>query len=717
MPSVVSDFEYDIFISYRHKDNEYDGWVTGFVDNLKKELRATFKEDISIYFDTNPHDGLLETHNVDKSLEGKLKCLLFIPIISQTYCDPKSFAWQHELCAFNKMAKDDGFGRDIKLSNGNVASRILPVKIHDLDADDETLLESELGSVLRAIEFIFKSPGVNRPLTSTDKRDENSNKTFYRDQVNKAANAIKEIIVALKHFQTSDKERVTQGPAIPSRSVNISGGRRKAVLVGIVSLLAVTTLYFLYRSKAEQGLMEKADRSVAVLAFSDLSPGHDQEWFSDGLTEEIINSLANMHELKVLARISSFYFKGKDVPLQEIADKLGVAHLVEGSVTRIDNRLRITAQLIRAKDGFHIWSQTYDRSSEDLFEVQTDIAKNISRALLRELTPEKEARLKNQRPLNPEAYEAFLQGRFHRLKQTREDFDLAERYFQRALEIDPNYALAVAGLADVWLIRADAGFYPPSEVFPKGKVLLAKALELDDSLADVHVSAGNFKSSNLWDWSGAEREFKRAIDLNPNLADAHFFYADLLLILKRPDEWNREMQRALELDPLDDFKKSFYGWHMNYLHRYDEAIPIFQKLLATGPNKGSNYLGLWGSYYRKEMYNEALSAAKDYFTAISDYEFADALGTGPGEAAYRAGMKRAGEVMVKQSQQRHVPRIRIARMFAHAGDNDSALAWLEKAYQNRESPLVRLAIFWDWDDLRVDPRFQALLRRMNLPGK
>src|SRR5450756_873539 len=185
MASIIPGYEYDIFISYRQKDNKHDGWVTEFVNNLKGELESTFKEEISVYFDINPHDGLLETHDVNASLKEKLKCLIFIPIISQTYCDSKSFAWQHELVAFNKMAKEDQFGRDIKLSSGNVASRILPVKIHELDAEDKTLLENELGGVLRSVEFIYKSAGVNRPLTPSDNPDKNLNKTFYRDQINK----------------------------------------------------------------------------------------------------------------------------------------------------------------------------------------------------------------------------------------------------------------------------------------------------------------------------------------------------------------------------------------------------------------------------------------------------------------------------------------------------------------------------------------------------
>src|SRR5882762_859780 len=174
MPSQINGYEYDIFISYRHNDNR-SGWVTEFVKALQEELAATIKDSVSVYFDINPHDGLLETHSVDKSLEGKLKCLIFIPIISQTYCDPKSFAWQHEFCAFNRLAKEDQFGRDIKLSNGNVASRILPIKIHGLDAQDKALLEKELCGVFREIEFIYKEAGVNRPLKSDDRKEDNLN--------------------------------------------------------------------------------------------------------------------------------------------------------------------------------------------------------------------------------------------------------------------------------------------------------------------------------------------------------------------------------------------------------------------------------------------------------------------------------------------------------------------------------------------------------------
>jgi len=198
MPSLIPGYEYDIFISYRQKDNQSDQWVTKFIESLKEEINATFKEDISIYFDENPHDGLHEHHEVDDSLREKLKCLIFIPIVSQTYCDPKCFAWEHEFKVFVEQAGRDQFGLKTKLSGGNVASRVLPVKIHDLDSEDEQLFESEVGGVMRSIDFIYKGTGVNRPLRDKEEHpDDNINRTIYRDQINKVANAIKDILGSL----------------------------------------------------------------------------------------------------------------------------------------------------------------------------------------------------------------------------------------------------------------------------------------------------------------------------------------------------------------------------------------------------------------------------------------------------------------------------------------------------------------------------------------
>ena len=249
MASIIPGYGYDIFISYRQKDNKYDAWVTEFVDHLKRELEATFKEEISIYFDENPHDGLLETHSIDKSLEGKLKCLIFIPIISQTYCDAKSFAWSHEFCAFNKLSKEDQFGRDIKLSNGNVSSRILAVKIHDLDQEDRLLLENELGEAFRAVEFVYREAGVNRPLKPSDNKNDNQNKTDYRNQINKVANAVKEIISSLKKPSgTYTKPAAVHIPVQKTRILT----RRIFALFSLIPIAVAALILFKYHpSQAE----------------------------------------------------------------------------------------------------------------------------------------------------------------------------------------------------------------------------------------------------------------------------------------------------------------------------------------------------------------------------------------------------------------------------------------------------------------------------------
>src|SRR6188768_3042049 len=301
MPSLIPNFEYDIFISYRQHDNR-SGWVKRFVSELEKELATTIKDPVSIYFDINPHTGLRETDDVTKSLEGKLKSLIFIPIISQTYCDQKGFAWQHEFCAFNKLAQGDQIGRDVKLMNGNVASRILSIKIHDLDADDKILIENEMGGKLRAVEFIFKSSGVNRPLTSHDKRDENLNRTFYRDQINKVANAVKEIIVSLQH-PTTESVR-------PIKPQTAHTQRRRFSMAGIALtafLVILVAGYFFYAKLTSLAPPSAADdKSIAVLSFIDMSPSQDQEYLGDGIAEEILNALTRIDGLKVIGRTSSF---------------------------------------------------------------------------------------------------------------------------------------------------------------------------------------------------------------------------------------------------------------------------------------------------------------------------------------------------------------------------------------------------------------------------
>src|SRR5664280_130006 len=471
MPSIVPGYEYDIFISYRHNDNR-SGCVTEFVTALQEELAATLKEPVSVYFDTNPHDGLLETHNVDKSLEGKLKCLIFIPIISQTYCAANSFAWQHEFCAFNKLAKENLFGRDIKLSNGNVASRILPVKIHELDTEDIDQLEKETGGVLRSIEFIYKSSGVNRPLRfNEDHPQDNLNKTYYLDQINKIANAIKEIIGGLKN---------------PLSLKGIAAGKDSS-----------------NTSKNNSELLE----SIAVLPFANMSSDPEQEFFSDGISEEIINMLAQVPGLKVAGRTSSFSFKGKNQDLRLIGEQLNVNHILEGSVRRSGNKLRITAQLIKVSDGYHLWSEKYDRELDDVFAIQDEIAVNIAEYLKVTFFGSYETKAPRKPTINMEAYTAFLKGHHQILKVTPDGMARGIEYFKQAISLDSGYIDPYIELGDTYLVLATHGIQPSQVMMPMVREAANKALRINPSDRRAHALLACVAAAYDYDWNKANEQF------------------------------------------------------------------------------------------------------------------------------------------------------------------------------------------------------------------
>ncbi|TAL62846.1 MAG: hypothetical protein EPN88_12835, partial [Bacteroidetes bacterium] len=362
MASIVPGYEYDIFISYRQKDNKGDRWVSEFVETLKTELESTFKEEISVYFDINPHDGLLETHDVGASLKEKLKCAVFIPIISQTYCDPKCFAWQHEFIAFNKMTHDDLFGRDIKLSNGNVASRILSIKINDLDLEDKTLLENELGGVLRSIEFIYKSSGVNRPLRPTDNPEKNLNKTYYRDQINKVANAIKEIITAIKkHNQEDGKISKEEIKLKPDKQKNL---KPKIIIISTIILTLIIMGYFLIPKLSKSSA--STEKSIAVLPFENMSDDKEHSWFGDAMTDEIIMQLYKIKEFIVRSRTSVMQYKGTAKTSPLIGRELNVNYLIGGSAQKFQDQIKIRVQLINVVTDTPIWGETFEGNWKDI---------------------------------------------------------------------------------------------------------------------------------------------------------------------------------------------------------------------------------------------------------------------------------------------------------------------------------------------------------------
>jgi len=457
----------------------------------------------------------------------------------------------------------------------------------------------------------------------------------------------------------------------------------------------------------------KRIRSVAVLPLTNFSHDPEQEYFADGMTEALICDLAKLRAVKITSRTSVMRYKGSVTPLPQIADELNVDAVVEGSVIRVGSRVRITAQLIHAATDTHLWAESYDRDFEDVLLVQSEIARAIAREIHAAVTPEEASRLKRARRVNPDAYEAYLKGRFHWYKLSREHLDTALKYFQVSLERDPSDPLACGGIAAVWLSKGDCGLVPPREAFPKAEAAALKAIELDDSLAEAHISLGMVRGCG-WDWDEAVKEYQRAIELMPNSAEAHFFLSDLLLSRQRSDEWKIHIERALELDPLNFFFQCFFGWHLLYLCRYDEAIAELRKTLRIEPNFPPAHLRLWGAFCGKGMYEEAMAEAKTFFEALGDKEVAQTLQRGYAAAGYSGAMRMAAETLSGRSHLTYVQPTQIARLYAHAGDKDHALVWLERAYEERLPAMIHLGVDLDWSSLRSEPRFQDLMHRLNL---
>jgi TolB-like protein len=506
MASIIPGYEYDIFISYRQKDNKYDGWVTEFVNNLKRELDATFKEDVSIYFDENPHDGLLEIHNVDKSLGIKLKSVVFIPIISQTYCDPKSFAWHNEFVAFNKMAGEDQFGRDIKLPSGNVCSRIVPVKIHDLDPTDTELIENELGCRLRSIDFIFSSAGVNRPLTPFDNPDKNYNKTYYRDQINKVANTVKEIIYGLhpdekkritKTYQTRVQAGYIEEQPWPvtektARPKQMTGKLIAPIALGILVILIMIFLIPKLTQKARKQISanETIRKAIAVMPVSNFTGNPELGWIAEMIQSDLTGQLQGISNLIVRPKQTTLQFRNSEEPIQEIARKLSVNNLIESSIKGTEDNLQIEIMVVEAfPEEKYLYRSSFNQSFSDLANIYNEIINRILKGMEVKATEEEEKTLSASRSVNPEVRKACARGLYYMNQLTQEGFEKGVEYYKEAIDIDPADPEPYIGLA---LGYGSAGHGAGIASLDLAKAYALKAIELDPeelhpNLADAHV--------------------------------------------------------------------------------------------------------------------------------------------------------------------------------------------------------------------------------------
>ncbi|MEP2669196.1 MAG: HD domain-containing protein [Cyclobacteriaceae bacterium] len=564
MPSLLPDFEYDIFISYRHKDNRSEKWVSQFVQSLREELEGTFKESISIYFDENPYDGLLENHSVDQSLNNKLKSIILIPIVSQTYSDPRSYAWQHEFCAFNTIALEDKIGRDIRLGNGNVASRILPITIHEITREDIDQIEAELQANFRFIDFTYRAPGVNRPLRQDDKREDNMGRLVYRDQMNKVANALKEIIQGI------------QSPEKPGYAGIPTGDEDSTYLKGNST-----------STKTE----EANEKSIAVLPFVSLAQDASQEYFADGMTENILMQLAGIRELKVISRTSVMRYKKTDKLAPEIAAELGVKYILEGSAQSHNNKVRINVQLIDAKKDDPIWSKVFLESMDDIFSIQDKVAEVVAQQLKSSISPTEKS---HQKPTeNLEAYDLFLKGRYAFNQWNVEGYQIASDYFKKALALDPEFKQAYSYLASSYSARMSwNGDLSPSEALPLISQYLDEAWKRGASDNDYLTKAFIEFFVNK-DFTKTEALLLKAKELSPNNANVLYTYSYLLCMAGRLNEASTAINEAKLIEPHSVAYFNYQGIYLYLSQNYKEAVSLFEEGMKLFPKvvRFSDHLG------------------------------------------------------------------------------------------------------------------------------
>jgi serine/threonine protein kinase len=455
--------------------------------------------------------------------------------------------------------------------------------------------------------------------------------------------------------------------------------------------------------------------SIAVLPFKNMSADPEQEYFCEGIAEELLNALTQIKELRVVARTSAFSFKGKDVDIREIGRTLNVDKVLEGSVRKSGQRLRITAQLVNVEDGYHIWSDQFDREIKDIFAIQEEISLTIVDHLkLKLLKSEKEKILK--RPTEDhEAYDYYLKGRYFWYRRYEKGFQRGLQYFQQAIEKDPGYALAHVGIADTFGYLGLFSFMPPHLAYSRDKAAAKKALEIDPELAEAYASHGFIAMWYDWDWTAAEKHFLKAIQIKPEYATAHLWYGLCLSIMGRFEESIREIQEARELEPLEPVNSTLVGWALYMARRFDVSIGELRKVIESDPEFSIAYWYQSANFMAKKMWGEAIPTIQKFVELSAESVIAlSTLGFAYGSAGMKDEAFKILERLDKLSKDRYVGSLWRAIVWLGLGEKNEALENLEKAYLERESIMAVLKVWPILDSVRPESRFQALLKKMNL---
>jgi TolB-like protein/DNA-binding winged helix-turn-helix (wHTH) protein/Tfp pilus assembly protein PilF len=491
--------------------------------------------------------------------------------------------------------------------------------------------------------------------------------------------------------------------------VNFSALTATFITSGVILLLLVGWNYF-------QTTPRQID-SIAVLPFTNASGDATSDYLTDGLTENITNKLARLPRLKVLARSVTAKYKGQEIDPLKAGGELNVGAVLVGTLTQEGDTLNIRLELIETATGNLLWSESYKRKATDLLSLQEEIARRTTEKLNLKLTAEEQRQIGKRYTENAEAYSLYLKGRFYWLKYTKESYEKAIEFYNQALKLDPNYALAYAGIADCYSFIAASDLDDPRTAFPKARTAALKSIEIDEDLAEGHLALAWIKLSFDWDWVGSEKEFQRAIELNPNHARTHFWYSILLKTLGRFDESFAEIKRAQEIEP-NSFERG-NGTMFYHSRNYEKAIEHCKKSLENYPNNIDAHWWLERMYAVTGRKKEALIEME---RAVTKAKIPDSLNVSTNidftkidfKQDYDSAQRQMIQIYLEKIKTQYVPAQDIAASFALLKDKENAIFWLEKGYEEHSGDMISLAIEPIWDDLRSDPRFQELLRRMNL---
>jgi len=504
---------------------------------------------------------------------------------------------------------------------------------------------------------------------------------------------------------------------ITSKEITVTFGLKKLLIPALVAVVLIVIALIVWQpwEQKETVPIPSDNPSIAVLPFVDLSPKKDQEYFCDGMTDEIIAKLSRFKGWKVIPRTSMMRYKNTNKDIIQIGQELDVTTILEGSIGKERDDIRVNAKLIRIEDSISLWSDTYEKKLESVFAIQSDVAEKIANALQVELSPEEKERLEKKPTENLEAYNSYLRGRFFWNRRTEEDIKKAIKYFEQAIEKDPNYALAYTGLADSYNMLGSYELLEPNEAYPNARKAALRALDIDNTLGEAHASLARVKHCFDWDWEGAEMEFKRAIDLNPSYATSHSWYSALLVYSGRFDEALEEVKRAQELDPLSLVIITQVGSISFYQRQYDKAIEQCKRALEINPDFSWTHKVLARIYVQKSEVEEAIAEAQKAVTLSGgSTEYQSILGY-----IYAVnGEKKEAKNILKQLEElekkKNISLFHKALIYEALGETDQAFSFLEASFERREFGMLTLKVSPELDSLRSDPRFKVLMEKVGL---